>query len=367
MNFYDDEFVSLTSPDGFTLPIQPPNTPVVYITNSSSPNILNIIRNPVNSDLGNGILEFDGFVLMNTISSPADAPQTIFNSVSASGDLPNPSQVKIGTLGIYDKSESNALISLSTNGNDDNYEIGNLAAIGATGSQYNMVGIGVNHLVAKLIHIFSLTYTSVTTSTGDGWMFSITPGGNANIDVLDCFAYGANGVLDVEPLNGTQSITNAKVNIGTFYDETSGVQNNARNDNSQVGSSSFRAVTVITNLSADGDAFQAIAGGYSQYLDILTGLVGFLSSTTNGTTAGTVVMNATIWSPLDRKYTITFDGYENDTTTDQTVGFPMAFSNSAIITGNNTGLTISASTTGITITAPDSTTTYSGIVIVEGY
>jgi len=90
-------------------------------------------------------------------------------------------------------------------------------------------------------------------------------------------------------------------------------------------------------------------------------------SSTNGTTAGTVSMNATEYRAKYKKYVITFSGYENDTVTNQTISFPLSFSTSAVISANNTGLTISTTTTGITITAPDNTTTYSGIIIVEGY
>ncbi len=90
-------------------------------------------------------------------------------------------------------------------------------------------------------------------------------------------------------------------------------------------------------------------------------------SSTNGTTAGTVNIQGITINPTYKKYVITFSGYENDTTTNQTINFPIAFSSYAVITGNNTGLTISATTTGITITSPNSTATYSGIVIVEGY
>ena len=90
-------------------------------------------------------------------------------------------------------------------------------------------------------------------------------------------------------------------------------------------------------------------------------------STTNGTTAGTVSMNAVEFRAEYKKYVITFSGYENNTTTNQTINFPLPFSSYAVITGNNTGLTVSTTTTGITITAPNSTATFSGIVIVEGY
>ena len=87
----------------------------------------------------------------------------------------------------------------------------------------------------------------------------------------------------------------------------------------------------------------------------------------SGTTAGTVSQRFTEYASAHKKLYITFSGYENDTTTNQVISFPLSFSNSAIIVGNNTGLTITATTTGITITSPDSTTTYSGIVIIEGY
>jgi len=90
-------------------------------------------------------------------------------------------------------------------------------------------------------------------------------------------------------------------------------------------------------------------------------------SSTNGTTAGTVSMDAVEFRIEYKKYIITFTGYENDSTTDQVINYPLPFSSYAVISANNTGLTITPSTSGITITAPNSVTTYSGIIIVEGY
>jgi hypothetical protein len=95
--------------------------------------------------------------------------------------------------------------------------------------------------------------------------------------------------------------------------------------------------------------------------------LGSNGTTTAGTTAGSVIQQFVEFKPLYKKLLIQFSGYENNTTTNQTINFPLSFSSYAVITGNNTGLTITASTTGITITSPNSTTTYSGIVIVEGY
>ena len=89
-------------------------------------------------------------------------------------------------------------------------------------------------------------------------------------------------------------------------------------------------------------------------------------SSTSGPTAGTVTMLLVNNSSYYKKYVIIFSGYENATTTNQTINYPLPFRNYAVITANNTGLTVSTTTTGITITSPNSTSTYSGIVIVEG-
>ena len=61
-----------------------------------------------------------------------------------------------------------------------------------------------------------------------------------------------------------------------------------------------------------------------------------------------------------------FKDYENDTTTNQTITFPTAYTYTPAVATNTTGLTVSASTTALTITAPNSTTTYSGVVEVVG-
>ena len=87
----------------------------------------------------------------------------------------------------------------------------------------------------------------------------------------------------------------------------------------------------------------------------------------NGTTAGQVLIKPTKYDIYYKKMIYYFEGYENDTTTDQAINHWAPFSTIVAITANTTGLTITTTQTGITITAPDSTTTYSGIVIVEGY
>ena len=62
-----------------------------------------------------------------------------------------------------------------------------------------------------------------------------------------------------------------------------------------------------------------------------------------------------------------FDGYENDSTTAQTYTFPVAFSTVAVITNNSASVPgVSTSLTEFSI-APDTTTAYTGIIVIEGY
>ena len=69
---------------------------------------------------------------------------------------------------------------------------------------------------------------------------------------------------------------------------------------------------------------------------------------------------------VTKKFTAYIDAYENDTTTNQTITFPTAYTYTPAVSVNTTGLTVSATTTTLTITAPDATTTYSGVIVVEG-
>lgn len=89
------------------------------------------------------------------------------------------------------------------------------------------------------------------------------------------------------------------------------------------------------------------------------------TTTLAGTTAGNVY-----WAQPEqgtRKVFIAVaDGYENDTTTNQTITFPAAYTYPPTVSTNTTGLTITVTTTALTITAPDNTTLYNGVVEVIG-
>lgn len=90
-----------------------------------------------------------------------------------------------------------------------------------------------------------------------------------------------------------------------------------------------------------------------------------------GTTAGTVIYaQPQLSGPTGKTFTSTFTGYENNTATNQTITFPIAFANSAaktVDTCTGLGLTTTVTSNAVfTITAPAVPTTYSCYVEVHG-
>ena len=90
------------------------------------------------------------------------------------------------------------------------------------------------------------------------------------------------------------------------------------------------------------------------------------SDTLAGETAGSVSYSQINIGGI-KLTVVLFNGYENDTTTNQSFDFPIAYANDpVIIIGNSTLPALAASTTALTITAPDATTTYTGYAVVAG-
>ena len=83
-----------------------------------------------------------------------------------------------------------------------------------------------------------------------------------------------------------------------------------------------------------------------------------------GTTAGTITPYQ-VQAGTIKKIEMVVSGYENDTTTAQTITYATPFVNIPVIQ-NNTGLSLTTTATILTITAPDATTLYSGMIIIEG-
>lgn len=90
-------------------------------------------------------------------------------------------------------------------------------------------------------------------------------------------------------------------------------------------------------------------------------------TTVTGTTAGSLVATMPVQETTYKKAIIWLDGYENDTTTAQTYTFPMGFTETPAVTTNSAsvpGVSVSKSTLSL---APDTTTAYTGWIVVEGY
>jgi len=85
-----------------------------------------------------------------------------------------------------------------------------------------------------------------------------------------------------------------------------------------------------------------------------------------GTTAGTIYYIQVISLSSFKKVLIYASGYENTTTTAQTVTYPVAFSTVAAVTANTTGMSVSTSLTALTLPA-SMTAAASGVIVVEGY
>jgi len=115
-------------------------------------------------------------------------------------------------------------------------------------------------------------------------------------------------------------------------------------------------------------------------------------TTISGTTAGSIIASMPVQDNTYKKVLIYLDGYENDSTTAQTYTYPVAFttvaaitSNSASVPGRDNEFTFavaksvaaitsnSASVPGVSTSltefsiAPDTTTAYTGLIIIEGY
>ena len=90
-------------------------------------------------------------------------------------------------------------------------------------------------------------------------------------------------------------------------------------------------------------------------------------TTLTGTTSGSIIWAMPLQGSSYKYFIAFFNAYENNTTTNQTINFPTAFTQSPVLSNSVAGLTVTATTTQLTVVAPDNTSTYSGWVIVEGF
>ena len=91
-----------------------------------------------------------------------------------------------------------------------------------------------------------------------------------------------------------------------------------------------------------------------------------LSGSISGTTNGTVSYSQLNIGGIKIMF-LYFNGYENDTTTNQSITFPIPYTDApTAIAGNSTLPAMTQTTTVLSITAPDAVTVYTGTAIVMG-
>jgi len=89
-------------------------------------------------------------------------------------------------------------------------------------------------------------------------------------------------------------------------------------------------------------------------------------NTLTGTTAGSIIWSQPLQGSALKLVAMYANGYENTTTTAQTITFTKAFTNTPAVLVNTTGMSITVSTTGVTLPT-GMTAAATGWIIIAGY
>ena len=244
--------------------------------------------------------------------------------------------------------------------------IGVLAGNSNTGTaaQFNSnVGIGYQVL-------FKSTTGGYNVAVGNYAMYYNT-GGDSNV------AIGYEALL-----SNTTGYANVAVGEYALDDNTTGSQNTAigaralilfNNTTSTAGNIvaiGYSAASNYTGSETNDIVIGNVAGiaGESNAVRIGTSIqLGTSTQTTlTGTTAGSIVWSQPFQSGSYKKFIGYASGYENTTATAQTITYPTAFTETPMILGNSTGMTLSTSTSALTLPASMSASA-TGWIIIEGY
>ena len=148
--------------------------------------------------------------------------------------------------------------------------------------------------------------------------------------------------------------------LGSYYNGTASVPYGFRLQ------SDITATTPTGNLNFDlnnnGTITTLISISQSGSLNLSTS-----QTTIAGTTNGSIIASQPFQGTSYKKVVVYLSNYTNDTTTAQTYTYSTAFTNTPVISANNSGLTpTTVSTTAISFN-PNNTTAYTGFIILEGY
>ena len=296
----------------------------------------------VTSDVDNAtiVLNSQGQVTLNTnYPNMWQAIQTFLNTISfdpSAGDVP-----------ILVEGNMAGVSSITYDSGFIGYNLANEGEI----------DIGVVSTATSALNIYKLTGTGPYTISGP--IFTIDNAGN--VTTLSAASAASQGIIRAPNWNGT----GAGLQIGSDTSAISGIAVNAPSgfidwlEQLMVNGAVMWHVDAFGNAVANGTVTGAILAG--AIINSNQTLASFA-----GTTAGTVYWSMPFQGTAYKKVIIYFDGYENDTTTAQTITYPVAFAYTPNIYNPNSVAGLSATITELAIN-PDSASTYTGFVVLEGF
>ena len=214
-----------------------------------------------------------------------------------------------------------------------------------------------------------LDYVSSTNSltiTDNGTVINVAGTGiDNNFSVPQTFQAGisASGSTSLQAVSGTTGTFTGAVSVSGF--------SNAGNTSLQAVSGTTGNFTVAVGVSgftnSGSTTLQAVSGTTGNFTGAMAASAyeATNSSTLAGTSSGTVV-SSQVQQGVAKEIVFLVNGYVNDTTTNQVINYPVALTQQVAVGTNTTGLTVSASLTALTITAPNATTAYNGVIVVQG-
>jgi hypothetical protein len=214
---------------------------------------------------------------------------------------------------------------------------GTTLASGVTGSSLTSVGT-----------LTGLTVSGQTTISANG-AASTSP-----LQLTGTWLTGGTGTTNFPALyinaSGASAPSSFSTNgVGLGFNAPSGFSGTWIECHTNGGASVF-TVSSSGSINTSGQLFTSGGGG-----------------TLSGTTAGTVTYKQPLGGSSGKIFLANFAGYENNTVTNQTITYGIAFTNGPAIAVNTTGLTITTTASVLTITAPNNTTTYSGQLVIIGF
>ena len=323
-----------------------PNGLYSYVTNLGSNNVsvINTSTNTVVSTIGS---------LVSPISV-AITPNGLYAYVVNRGN---------GTVSVINTSTNTVVATISVGSEPGNVAItpNGLYAYVTNGMSNNVsvINTSTNTVVATISVGTSPTGVAITPN---GLYAYVANEGSNNVSVINT---STNTVVATIPVGGSPIGVVITPN-GLYAYVANGMSNNVSVINTSTN-------TVVATISVGGSPSAiAVAPYFYTATQIAPYLSGFQQNTSTpqttlaGSTAGSITYSMPTAEGTYKKFVAYASGYENDTTTAQTISFPVAFVNTPYVATAPSGLISSTTTTGITL-ASGTTTTYTGWIIIEGY